>query len=89
MSVCVLCLGQESPSQGAIIAAIILIGFFLGPMQPIAIESAAECTYPSSEGHFTAVLQLVANVFSTALVPAMAALQVPGRGILKNIWTVH
>ena len=57
-----------------IVALVLCLGFFLGPLQPIAFESAAECTYPVEESQFAAVLQLSANVFSTALVPLMQRL---------------
>eukprot|EP00457_Paulinella_chromatophora_P002246 gb/GEZN01002250.1/.p1 GENE.gb/GEZN01002250.1/~~gb/GEZN01002250.1/.p1 ORF type:complete len:776 (+),score=81.20 gb/GEZN01002250.1/:101-2428(+) len=49
--------------------AITLVGFFTGPLQPIALECAAECTYPSSETAFTSVMQIAGNIFSAVLVP--------------------
>eukprot|EP00457_Paulinella_chromatophora_P002095 gb/GEZN01002099.1/.p1 GENE.gb/GEZN01002099.1/~~gb/GEZN01002099.1/.p1 ORF type:complete len:740 (+),score=72.16 gb/GEZN01002099.1/:108-2222(+) len=51
--------------------SICLVGFFAGPLQPISLELAAECTYPSSETAFTSVMQIVANLFSAGLVPLL------------------
>jgi len=60
--------------------SIISAGFFLGPLQPIAIEAAAECTFPTPEEVSTAFLQLVANLASAILVPLCTMLRDPDSG---------
>jgi hypothetical protein len=50
-------------------AAIAFMGFFLGPIQPIAVELACEVIYPHSESEATGLLQLVANIVSAVYLP--------------------
>jgi MFS family permease len=66
---------KDPPAKWAILVSVIGLGFFLGPVQPVALECAAECTYPSSETAFTAVMQIFGNVFSAVLVPLLNFLQ--------------
>ena len=54
---------------------IILIGFFIGPIQPIVIEVAADCTYPISENISTSMMQFVANIASSCVIPLMSVIQ--------------
>ena len=42
--------------------AVLMVGFFVGPLQPISIEIAAECTYPAPEAASTAVQQVAGNL---------------------------
>eukprot|EP00808_Paulinella_micropora_P013311 g81871.t1 len=60
---------QETGNKYLIGLSIALIGFFAGPLQPLSIELAAECTFPSSETAFSSVMLIGANVTSAALVP--------------------
>ena len=39
------------------VLSILLVGIFVGPLQPVAVEVAAECTYPAPETFSTGVLQ--------------------------------
>jgi asparagine N-glycosylation enzyme membrane subunit Stt3 len=50
-------------------ASICLLGFFMGPVQPLSIETAVEVTYPAPESSVTAVQQVLGNLFSAALFP--------------------
>eukprot|EP00808_Paulinella_micropora_P017976 g1441.t1 len=62
---------EETGDPYKVAAAICLAGFFTGPLQPLALEIAAECTYPSSETAFTSLMQIIANITSAVLVPFM------------------
>jgi len=54
---------------------IVLLGITLGPIQPVALELAAECTYPISEATMTAFQQLCGNIVSASFVPILLALR--------------
>jgi hypothetical protein len=75
LSVCLsarlpVCLCAASPDVTPyVVSSLLLSGFFIGPIQPIAIESAAECTYPVPESYATAVQQVTGNLFSAAMFP--------------------
>lgn len=56
-------------------ATILGVGFFIGPLQPVALEVAAECVYPISENSSTAVQQVMGNLASASLVPLMMLLK--------------
>jgi hypothetical protein len=58
-----------------IYAAIVAVGFWLGPLQPLAVEAAAEVSYPLAEELSATLLQLTANVASATLVPLCAMLK--------------
>ncbi len=49
--------------------SICMLGFWMGPVQPLSIETAVEVTYPAPESSVTAVQQVVANLASSALFP--------------------
>jgi len=51
--------------------AIFSIGFWIGPVQPVTIESAAEVVFPMSESLATAVMQVSGNFLSVALLPVV------------------
>jgi len=53
----------------AIIAALLAIGTFAGPVQPVNAELAVEVTYPADENAIEAVQQLCGNLVSALLVP--------------------
>jgi len=57
--------------------AVLAIGFFVGPIQPIAAETAVEITYPSDENTIVAVQQVFGNLFSSVLVPIFHLLRDP------------
>eukprot|EP00418_Pyrodinium_bahamense_P099429 CAMPEP_0179031836 /NCGR_PEP_ID=MMETSP0796-20121207/11273_1 /TAXON_ID=73915 /ORGANISM="Pyrodinium bahamense, Strain pbaha01" /LENGTH=661 /DNA_ID=CAMNT_0020728035 /DNA_START=109 /DNA_END=2094 /DNA_ORIENTATION=+ len=52
-----------------IIAALLAVGAFAGPVQPINAELAVEVTYPADENAIEAVQQLCGNLASALLVP--------------------
>jgi len=41
---------QTAPSHTVMTVSVLAVGFFVGPVQPIAIEIAAECTYVQTDG---------------------------------------
>uniref|UniRef100_A0A6S9EIL0 Major facilitator superfamily (MFS) profile domain-containing protein n=1 Tax=Heterosigma akashiwo TaxID=2829 RepID=A0A6S9EIL0_HETAK len=59
------------------LVSVVSIGFFVGPIQPIAAETACEITYPSDENTIVAVQQVFGNLFSAILVPFFHALRDP------------
>eukprot|EP00638_Chattonella_subsalsa_P021854 CAMPEP_0117856090 /NCGR_PEP_ID=MMETSP0950-20121206/1039_1 /TAXON_ID=44440 /ORGANISM="Chattonella subsalsa, Strain CCMP2191" /LENGTH=372 /DNA_ID=CAMNT_0005705123 /DNA_START=200 /DNA_END=1321 /DNA_ORIENTATION=- len=59
------------------LVAVVSIGFFVGPIQPVAAETAVEITYPSDENTIVAVQQVFGNLFSALLVPFFHALRDP------------
>ncbi|CAE7816047.1 unnamed protein product [Symbiodinium sp. CCMP2456] len=65
----VLLLGMESLPRSAALAALLAIGSFAGPVQPINAELAVEVTYPCDENAIEAVQQLCGNLISALLVP--------------------
>jgi len=54
-----------------------VIGFFSGPIQGIAAETAVEITYPSDENTIVAVQQVFSNLMSAILVPVFHVLRDP------------
>jgi len=64
-------------SEKHVWVAVLLIGFFVGPLQPIAIETAVEVTYPVPESSVTAVEQVLGNLFSAALFPLIILCRPP------------
>ena len=75
-------------SPTAIYIAVIAVGFWLGPLQPIAVEAAAECTYPLAEELSATMLQLTANFASAALVPLCLSLRGADGDMSKANWLV-
>ncbi|CAE7613831.1 unnamed protein product [Symbiodinium natans] len=65
----VLLLGIESLPRSAALVALLAIGSFAGPVQPINAELAVEVTYPCDENAIEAVQQLCGNLVSALLVP--------------------
>ena len=62
------------------VGSVVALGFFLGPVQPLVIETAVECTYPSPSSTVAAVQQVLGNVVSALLFPLMAWLRNEGKG---------
>jgi MFS family permease len=65
------------------ILALLAVGAFAGPVQPINAELAVEVTYPSDENAIEAIQQLCGNLFSALLLPicefaALYEFPVPG-----------
>jgi hypothetical protein len=60
MVILTLLLSVGDPSSLAALVTILLlaVGSFVGPLAPLTIEVAAECTYPAPEASFTAVQQV-------------------------------
>ena len=56
--------------------SILFTGFFIGPLQPLALELASDLIYPTPEATSTALQQVLGNLLSAALVPCMEALRV-------------
>jgi len=65
----------DTPAMCTMVGVIIGLGLSVGPIQPVSLELAAECTYPSSEASFTAIMQLLGNIYSALLVPMMESLK--------------
>lgn len=65
----VLLLGLEFLPRSAALIALLAIGSFAGPVQPINAELAVEVTYPCDENAIEAVQQLCGNLVSALLVP--------------------
>lgn len=65
----VLALGMESLPRSFALVALLAIGSFAGPVQPINAELAVEVTYPCDENAIEAVQQLCGNLVSALLVP--------------------
>uniref|UniRef100_A0A7S1QE27 Major facilitator superfamily (MFS) profile domain-containing protein n=1 Tax=Alexandrium catenella TaxID=2925 RepID=A0A7S1QE27_ALECA len=60
--------GGQMP-HGLVIVALLAVGAFAGPVQPINAELAVEVTYPADENAIEAVQQLCGNLVSALLVP--------------------
>jgi len=58
-------------------ASICLLGFFMGPLQPLSIETGVEVAYPAPESSVTAVQQVLGNLFSAALFPLILLCRSP------------
>eukprot|EP00916_Digyalum_oweni_P018353 GHVL01030771.1.p1 GENE.GHVL01030771.1~~GHVL01030771.1.p1 ORF type:complete len:326 (+),score=37.86 GHVL01030771.1:403-1380(+) len=68
LSLCLLfcCLYIFLEAWGSVIS-ILVIGFFVGPVQPIAVESSAEFIFPLSESIATMVMQVAGNALSAVM----------------------
>jgi hypothetical protein len=51
-----------------ITAAVVLIGFFVGPIQPLYAELGVEVAFPASENLIFALQQIIASLFSSIFV---------------------
>lgn len=67
--VAVLLLGISDLPRVAVVVALLAIGAFVGPVQPINAELAVEVTYPADENAIEAIQQLCGNLASALLVP--------------------
>ncbi|GAB9471754.1 Major facilitator superfamily [Globisporangium polare] len=56
-------------------ASLLLLGVFLGPLQPIVLELGVECAFPTSEATVAALQQLCGNFLSALLVPGLSVLR--------------
>ncbi len=57
------------------IVTLILMGFFIGPVEPLSAEIGVETTFPSNESITVASQQLLSNFVSAILVPIMNMLR--------------
>jgi len=57
------------PTQTFLVLSILSIGFWIGPVQTVTIEGAAEVVFPMSESLATAVMQVSGNFLSVAFLP--------------------
>ncbi len=57
------------------IVTLILMGFFIGPVEPLSAEIGVETTFPSNKSITVASQQLLSNFFSAILVPIMNMLR--------------
>jgi len=64
-----LLLGLGHAPRLLVLTALLAIGTFAGPVQPINAELAVEVTYPADENAIEAVQQLCGNLASALLVP--------------------
>ena len=65
--------------------ALVVVGLFCGPIEPLAAEIAVEVAYPADENIIIAVLQLIANFASAAALPIVEALSDSDSGYSKGI----
>eukprot|EP00808_Paulinella_micropora_P022713 g18127.t1 len=69
--------------------AVACTGLCVGPLQPLALEVAAECAYPTHESLLTAVMQLAGNLLSSLFVPVLALLTDPAtKSMYKANWVL-
>eukprot|EP00941_MAST-03F_sp_MAST-3F-sp1_P004936 g4936.t1 len=61
-------------SKFSAVIALLFLGYFVGPIQPLALELGVECVYPISEPTVAAVQQLFGNFLSAIFVPFMSEL---------------
>lgn len=85
----VLLLGVDKIPRNLALVALLAIGAFAGPVQPINAELAVEVTFPADENAIEAVQQLCGNLVSALLVPlcesaAEIVVPVPGVGNLRG-----
>ena len=57
------------PSPVLVVLAMLGLGFFAGPIQPISAELAVDVTYPGDETAVESIQQIGGNLFSALLVP--------------------
>ncbi|CAL6293467.1 unnamed protein product [Bathycoccus prasinos] len=55
-----------------VLFSLVLLGFTVGPVQPICAELAVEVSYPEDENGVVALQQVCGNLFSAILVPILA-----------------
>ena len=71
--ICIIPLGWRSealgPSPALVVLAMVGLGFFAGPIQPINAELAVDVTYPGDETAVESIQQIGGNLFSALLVP--------------------
>ena len=71
--ICIVPLGWRSdafgPSPALVVLAMLGLGFFAGPIQPINAELAVDVTYPGDETAVESIQQIGGNLFSALLVP--------------------
>lgn len=88
-----LLLSVSDPSSLAALITILLlaVGSFVGPLAPLAIEVAAECTYPAPEASFTAVQQVfdILIWFGVAVTSSAGTAQVECRSMDHVDLIVH
>lgn len=60
-----------------LVSSILAFGFFIGPVQPLVMEVAVECTYPSSASTVAALQQILGNLVSAAVFPVITWLRTP------------
>jgi len=73
--VALLCVADDRVNDYDLDAAVLLLGMFVGPVQPLAAELAVEQTYPDGdENHIVAIQQTFGNCASALAVPAFHAL---------------
>lgn len=85
----VLLLGFDKLPRNLALVALLAIGGFAGPVQPINAELAVEVTFPADENAIEAVQQLCGNLVSALLVPLCEAaaeiiVPLPGVGSLRG-----
>jgi MFS family permease len=80
---------DSTTTTALIVTATILCGLWVGPLMPIGVEVAAECTYPAAETFSTGVMQVAGNLFSAILVPIMNSMKDSAtRGMYKSNWVL-
>lgn len=85
----VLLLGFDKLPRNLALVALLAIGGFAGPVQPINAELAVEVTFPADENAIEAVQQLCGNLVSALLLPVCEAaaeiiVPLPGVGSLRG-----
>jgi hypothetical protein len=60
-----------------VVTAVILIGFFIGPTQPLYAELGVEVAFPASENLIFALQQIVASLFSSVFVMFLQTFEDP------------
>ena len=62
----------SSIDHNIVLFSLVLLGFTVGPVQPICAELAVEVSYPEDESGVVALQQVCGNLFSAILVPILA-----------------
>ena len=71
-----LAVARDRTTRASLDVALLALGFFVGPVQPLAAELAVECTYPDGdENVIVALMQTGGNLASAAAVPLFLAVQ--------------
>mmetsp|Transcript_18311 Transcript_18311/g.57598 ORF Transcript_18311/g.57598 Transcript_18311/m.57598 type:complete len:697 (+) Transcript_18311:100-2190(+) len=72
-----LAIADDATKSHALELAVLLLGFFVGPIQPVAAELAVDLAYPhGDENTIVAIQQTVGNLVSAAAVPVFRAASV-------------